>query len=85
MFRKQWQDLRHTGIMSMLDATKDSAKVMKITGHTTWPTFVKYVNLTPEIAREVAAAMNADRAVRSIIAAPEIIAESESIEVESIN
>ena len=35
--------------MRMLNATKDPAKVMKITGHTTWATFVKYVNLNPEL------------------------------------
>lgn len=81
----RWQDLRHTGIMRMLDATKDPAKVMKVTGHQNWKTFLKYVNLNPEIAREMAHAMNTDRAERSILTTFGIIAEPEPIEIDSIN
>jgi integrase len=54
----RWQDLRHTGIMRMLDATKDSAKVKKVTGHTNDTTFMRYVNLNPELAREIGRAMD---------------------------
>lgn len=58
----RWHDLRHTGTMRMLDAIKDPAKVMKITGHKQWSTFMVYVNIDEEIALEVANAMDAARA-----------------------
>ena len=59
----RWHDLRHTGTMRMLDAIKDPAKVMKITGHKQWATFMIYVNIDEEIAREVAGALDAARAM----------------------
>jgi integrase len=57
----RWHDLRHTATMCMLDAIKDPAKVMKITGHKQWSTFMIYVNVDEEIAREVAEAMDSAR------------------------
>jgi integrase len=59
----RWHDLRHTATMRMLDAIKDPAKVMKITGHKQWSTFMIYVNIDEEIAREVAGAMDAARGI----------------------
>lgn len=59
----RWHDLRHTGTMRMLDAIKDPAKVMKITGHKQWSTFMVYVNVDEEIALEMATAMDAARAL----------------------
>ena len=55
----RWHDLRHTATMRMLDAIKEPAKVMKITGHKQWATFMVYVNIDEEIALEVASAMDA--------------------------
>jgi integrase len=55
----RWHDLRHTATMRMLDAIKDPAKVMKITGHRQWSTFMVYVNVDAEIAREMATALDA--------------------------
>jgi len=63
----RWHDLRHTGTMRMLDAIKDPAKVMKITGHKQWTTFMVYVNVDEEIARELAGAMDAARAITETI------------------
>lgn len=64
----RWQDLRHTGIMRMLEAGVDPAIVKKITGHLSDATFMRYVNLNPEIAQQVAAARDAHEAARSLIA-----------------
>lgn len=55
----RWHDLRHTATMRMLDAIKDPAKVMKITGHRQWSTFMIYVNVDAEIAREMGSALDA--------------------------
>ncbi len=60
----RWHDLRHTGIMRMLEAGVDPATVMKITGHTSWTTFMRYVNLNPELVRGVAAKMDQRRRKR---------------------
>ncbi len=65
----RWHDLRHTGTMRMLDAIKDPAKVMKITGHRQWSTFMVYVNVDEEIAREIAGALDAARGADTIIEA----------------
>jgi integrase len=55
----RWHDLRHTATMRMLEAIKDPAKVMKITGHRQWSTFMVYVNVDAEIAREMGTALDA--------------------------
>ncbi len=57
----RWHDLRHTGTMRMLDAGVDPATAMKVTGHTSWTTFMRYVNLNPELVRGVAAKMDTAR------------------------
>lgn len=59
----RWHDLRHTATMRMLEAIKDPAKVMKITGHKQWATFMIYVNVDAEIAREMATALDAAAAL----------------------
>jgi len=57
----RWHDLRHTGTMRMLNAGVDPATAMKITGHTSWTTFMRYVNLNPELVRGVAAKLDQSR------------------------
>lgn len=57
----RWHDLRHTAITRMLAATKDPAKVMKISGHDNWKTFLRYVTINAELAREISAMMGAHR------------------------
>jgi len=58
----RWHDLRHTAITWMVAATDNPATVMKISGHTQWRTFLRYVNINAELVRGVAAQMNARRA-----------------------
>jgi len=59
----RWHDLRHTAITRMLHFYKLSeAEVMKISGHTSYKTFLRYVNIDREIARSIAARVDAIRA-----------------------
>jgi integrase len=58
----RFHDLRHTGITWMLESGMREAKVMKISGHTQYSTFMRYVNLSTEIMRDAAELMNARRA-----------------------
>jgi integrase len=46
-----FHDLRHTAITWMLLAGIPEAKAMKISGHTQWKTFLRYVNISQEIAQ----------------------------------
>jgi site-specific recombinase XerD len=57
-----WRDLRATGITWMLDAGVEPAKVMKIVGHTNYKTFLRYVRLSEELAREAGEKMDSRRA-----------------------
>lgn len=57
-----WRDLRATGITWMLDAGVPEAKVMKISGHANYKTFLRYVRFSVELAQEAAAKMDARRA-----------------------
>jgi integrase len=57
----RFHDLRHTAITWMLASGMREAKVMKISGHTQYSTFMRYVNMSAEIVREAAALMNARR------------------------
>jgi integrase len=57
-----WHDLRHTSITWMLDSGIPEAKVMRISGHTNYRTFLKYVNMTDELIREAADKLDARRA-----------------------
>jgi len=60
----RWHDLRHTAITRMLHTYGlQSAEVMKISGHTNLKTFLRYVNLDREVARSIAARVDAVRAV----------------------
>jgi integrase len=58
----RWHDLRHTAIMRMLEYGVPESEVMKITGHTSYVTFMRYVTLNKERMRQVAAMMDARRA-----------------------
>lgn len=57
----RWHDLRHTGTMRMLEAGVDPATAMKVTGHTNWTTFMRYVNLNSELMRGVATKLDSAR------------------------
>lgn len=57
----RWHDLRHTGTMRMLEAGVDPATCMKVTGHTNWTTFMRYVNLNAELMRGVASKLDQSR------------------------
>ncbi|MDT5270324.1 MAG: hypothetical protein QOH49_2510 [Acidobacteriota bacterium] len=50
----RFHDLRHTAITWMLEAGTPYAKVMKISGHTSLKTFLRYVNVDAETARTAA-------------------------------
>ncbi len=58
----RWHDLRHTAIMWMLESGMPESEVMKISGHTNWTTFLRYVNLNKERLRAMARMMDARRA-----------------------
>ena len=45
-------DCRHTAITRMIQAGMAAAEVMKISGHTQWTTFARYVNVNEEAARK---------------------------------
>jgi integrase len=55
----RWHDLRHTAITWMLEAGMNPAGVMKVSGHTQWSTFMRYVNTNEETAREAAKLLDA--------------------------
>jgi integrase len=44
-------DCRHTAITRMIQAGMPAAEVMKISGHTQWTTFARYVNVNEQAAR----------------------------------
>lgn len=59
----RWQDLRHTAITRMLHHYRiPTAEVMKISGHSNWKTFLRYVNIDREIVRLIGARIDAARA-----------------------
>ena len=53
-----FHDLRHTATTRMIAAGRPPAEVMKITGHSRWETFARYVNPDEDAARAVAAALD---------------------------
>lgn len=55
----RWHDLRHTAITWMLEAGMNPAGVMKVSGHTQWTTFMRYVNTNEETAREAGRLLDA--------------------------
>lgn len=55
----RWHDLRHTAITWMLEAGMNPAGVMKVSGHSQWTTFMRYVNTNEETAREAAKLLDA--------------------------
>jgi integrase len=76
----RWHDLRHTAITRMLHTYGlQSAEVMKISGHTNLKTFLRYVNIDREVARSIAARVDAARAVPQPV--PSIIPAAEAPEI----
>jgi integrase len=55
----RFHDLRHTATTRLSGILKDTAKTMKITGHTTMKTFLRYTNVDAEIAREAGILLDA--------------------------
>jgi integrase len=65
----RFHDCRHTATTRMIASGSPHTEVMKITGHTQLKTFLRYLNITPETARTVAARLNdyiADKQLTSI-------------------
>lgn len=52
-------DCRHTAITRMIQAGMPAAEVMKISGHTQWTTFARYVNINEQAARRGAELLSA--------------------------
>lgn len=50
----RFHDCRHTAITRMLRAGMEASEVMKISGHTQWKTFLRYVNPDDEAVKEYA-------------------------------
>lgn len=50
----RFHDCRHTAITRMLRSGLDAAEVMKVSGHTQWKTFLRYVNPDELAAKEFA-------------------------------
>ena len=50
----RFHDLRHTAITRMVNAGLPPAEIMKISGHTQWTTFARYVNPTTDTIRKAA-------------------------------
>jgi integrase len=50
----RFHDCRHTAITRMLHSGLDAAEVMKVSGHTQWKTFLRYVNPDEVAVREYA-------------------------------
>jgi integrase len=69
----RWHDLRHTAITWMLEAGMNPANVMKISGHTQWTTFMRYVNTNEETAREAARLLDAHHAATRPASRPHVV------------
>jgi integrase len=54
----RFHDCRHTGITRMVQSGMPHTEIMKISGHTQFSTFQRYVNQTPERARRAADALD---------------------------
>jgi integrase len=66
----RWHDLRHTGITRMLHTYGlQSAEVMKISGHSNFKTFLRYLNFDREMVCSIAARVDA---IRAAVALPAI-------------
>lgn len=55
----RFRDARHSATTRMVLAGYSHAEVMKVTGHTQMKTFLRYLNLTPEVISEKASRMDA--------------------------
>lgn len=50
----RFHDLRHTAITRMVNAGLPPMEIMKVSGHTQWSTFARYVNPTDETIGQIA-------------------------------
>jgi integrase len=55
----RFHDARHTAITRMIESGLPAAEVMKISGHTQYSTFSRYVNVNEEAARRGAELLTA--------------------------
>ncbi|MBL8180015.1 MAG: tyrosine-type recombinase/integrase [Blastocatellia bacterium] len=53
----QFHDLRHTAITRMVNAGLPPMEIMKVSGHSQWTTFARYVNPSSQTVRNIADAM----------------------------
>lgn len=60
----RFHDCRHTAITRMLQSGMSAAEVMKISGHTQWKTFLRYVNPDEIAVKEYADQLAAYNSVR---------------------
>lgn len=54
-----FHDLRHTATTRMIEAGMAPGQVMKITGHSQWKTFARYLNVNDDTARQAAGFLDA--------------------------
>lgn len=50
----RFHDLRHSAITRMVNAGLPPVEIMKVSGHTQWTTFARYVNPTSQTVRNIA-------------------------------
>ena len=50
----RFHDLRHTAITRMVNAGLPPMEIMKVSGHTQWTTFARYVNPTTQTVKKIA-------------------------------
>lgn len=55
----QFHDLRHTAITRMVNAGLPPVEIMKVSGHTQWTTFARYVNPRSQTVRNIADTLTA--------------------------
>jgi integrase len=54
----RFHDLRHTAITRMVNAGLPAMEIMKVSGHTQWTTFARYVNPNSEAVNRIADALS---------------------------
>lgn len=68
-----FHDTRHTAITRMVQSGMPHTEIMKISGHSTFKTFARYVQLEPERARRAADALDALQEAAAFDQASELI------------
>jgi len=61
----RFHDFRHTAITRMVSTGLPHTEIMKVSGHTQWSTFVRYVNQTEMSVTRIATALSAVNTVNS--------------------